>query len=159
MHHVAVTHEYKVSADKVWETINDFRNVYTYHPFVKHSEGINNLPTGLGAERTCHFEDGNKIKERITEYEHGKYYRVEIFDPGSFPLSTAVGQLEVHPGSDQLSTVHFNMDFQPKYGPIGWLMAQMIMKKQFTNTLKKVLEGLDTHLQTGKIVGKNGILI
>jgi hypothetical protein len=50
------------------------------------------------------------------------------------------------------------MDFQPKYGPLGWLMAQMIMKKQFANTLNRVLEGLDTHLQTGKIIGKNGII-
>jgi len=95
----------------------------------------------------------------IIEYQNGKNYQVEIFDPGRFPLSKAVGQLVVHSDNDQASTVHFNMNFQPKFGPLGWLMAQMIMKKQFAGVLNKVLAGLDTHLKTGKIVEKNGITV
>jgi hypothetical protein len=157
MHHVLVSRKIQAPAEKVWQKLDKFRDVYTYHPLVKHSEGINEIPTGIGAERTCYFEDGNQIKERITAYEKSKNYQVEIYDPGAFPLLKAVALLEVKTIDEQSSSVDFNMEFQPRFGPIGWLMAQFIMKKQFAQILKRVLDGLDTHLQTGQVIGKNGL--
>jgi len=159
MHHVSVNHKINAPAQKVWDVLDKFSEVYLYHPFVKHSESLNHMSGGLGAERTCHFEDGNKIKERIIAYEKGKSYHVEIYDPGKFPLRKAVALLEVTPESQNKATVIFNMTFQPKFGPAGWLMAKMVMKKQFASILKKVLYGLDTHLQTGGIIGKNGSVL
>ena len=159
MHQVTVTHKFNAPAPKVWSVLDRFSEVYMYHPFVKHSESLNQQDSGLGAERTCHFEDGNKIKERIIAYEKGKSYHVEIYEPGNFPLHKAIALLEVKPEGHDKSTVIFNMSFQPKYGPAGWLMAKMIMKKQFASILKQVLQGLETHLQTGGIVGKNGAVL
>jgi hypothetical protein len=157
MFQVEVNHKINAPAEKVWQTIDKFGQVYTYHPLVKHSKSINDLPTGQGAERTCHFEDGNIIKERIINYEDNKKYQVEIYDPGKFPLQKAIGTLEVRSDDKARSNVTFIMDFQPKFGPIGWLMAHMVMKKQFSKILSKVLQGLDTHIQTGQIVGKSGM--
>ena len=156
MHQVSVNHKINAPTPKVWNVLDKFSEVYMYHPFVKHSESLNQLTSGLGAERTCHFEDGNKIKERIIAYEKGNSYHVEIYDPGNFPLRKAIALIEVRPEGQQQSTVTFNMSFQPKYGPAGWLMAKLIMKKQFESILKHVLKGLDTHLQTGGVVGRNG---
>lgn len=156
MHHVSVSHKINAPAPKVWDALDKFSEVYMYHPFVKHSESLNRQDSGLGAERSCHFEDGNKIKERIITYEKGENYQVEIYDPGKFPLKKAIALLEVKAEGNQKSKVSFKMSFQPKYGPAGWLMAKLMMKKQFASILKKVLQGLDTHLQTGGIVGKNG---
>jgi hypothetical protein len=154
-----VSHKINAPASKVWEVLDKFSEVYMYHPFVKHSESLNQQARGLGAERSCHFEDGNKIKERIIAYEKGNSYQVEIYDPGNFPLRRAVALLEVKPDGNHKSTVIFNMSFKPKYGPAGWLMAKMMMKKQFASILKHVLKGLDTHLQTGGVVGKNGAVL
>ena len=155
MHHVSVNHKINAPAAKVWEVLDKFSEIYKYHPFVKHSENLNQQDSGLGAERSCHFEDGNIIKERIIAYEKDKSYHVEIYDPGNFPLHKAIALLDVKPEGKNISIVTFNMSFQPKYGPAGWLMAKMMTKKQFASILKKVLQGLDTHLQTGGIIGKN----
>ena len=159
MFKVEVQHKINAPAENVWKTIDDFGNVFNFHPMVKHSESINDLPTGVGAERTCHFEDGNQIEERIIDYKINKEYQVDIYDMGKFPLNKAIATLGINHDDDQETTVYFVMDFQPKFGPLGWLMAQMVMKKQFASILYKVLQGLDTHIQTGKIVGKNGLIL
>ena len=159
MHSVSVARRLNKPANEVWRTIDKFGDVYTYHPLVKHSESINDLPTGKGAERICHFEDGNKIKERIINYENDKKYQVEIYETGRFPLQTAIGTLEVHPEDEQNSTVSFKMDFQPKFGPLGWLMAQLAMKNQFAKTLAIVLEGLDKNLQTGQVITSDNLKV
>lgn len=152
MHLVSVNRKINKPANEVWQTLDNFADVYKYHPHVKHSESINEVPTGIGAERTCFFEDGNKIKERIIGYDKGKEYTVEIFDNGSFPLTRAIGRLQVNSISDNSSEVLFSMSFQPKFGPIGWIMAQLMMKNQFSKILSSVLEGLDKNLQSGEVI-------
>ena len=152
MHLVSVNRTINKPANKVWQTLDNFADVYKYHPHVKHSESINDVPTGVGAERTCHFEDGNKIKERIIGYEKGKEYTVDVFDNGSFPVAKAIGRLKVNSVGENSSDVLFTMSFQPKFGPIGWIMAQLIMKNQFAKILSSVLQGLDENLQSGEVI-------
>ena len=146
MHSVTVSRDYRHSADKVWGALDKFGNVSAYHPLVKESSIINGQDTGTGAERVCHFKDGNTILERIVEYTPNKNYSVEIYDLGSFPLKKAVALLEVNEKGSKSSSVNFKMDFQPKYGLIGTIMANMVMKKQFSKLLGQVLAGLDRYV-------------
>ena len=159
MHDVSVTRRINKSGTDIWQTLDKFGDVYTYHPHVKHSENINKIPTGSGAERTCHFEDGNKIKERIITYNKGNQYEVEIYDSGSFPLAKAIARLKVMAITDNSSDVEFSMSFQPKFGPLGWIIAQMMMKNQFKKILGNVLEGLDRNLQTGQVITRENLKI
>lgn len=152
MHTVSVNHKIKQQPDKVWQALDDFANVYTYNPNVEHSEALNSIQTGIGAERTCHFYDGNKIKERIISYEKGKKYDVEIYEPGKFPLKKAVATLSVDADGQNGSIVGFEMNFKPKFGPMGWLMAKTVMKKQFAGVLRNILIGLEKNLETGQII-------
>ena len=157
MHNVSVTRRINKSGKDVWQILDKFGDVYTYHPHVKHSQSINELPTGPGAERTCHFEDGNQIKERIITYDSGNLYEVEIYDSGSFPLTKAIGRLHVIEINDNTSNVVFSMSFKPKFGPLGWVMAQLIMKNQFKKILADVLRGLDRNLQTGDVTTRKNL--
>ncbi len=159
MHNVNVDHKISSSPEKVWEVLDKFGGVSAYHPFVKASPIANGVESGLGAERFCHFEDGNSIKERIVEYDAGKSYKVSIIDAGTFPLNEAIATLSVKPLSKNESIVTFNMNFKPKFGPMGWLMAKLMMEGQFKKNLSNVLQGLDDHIRTGKVVGKNGELL
>jgi len=157
MHTVSVTRRINKPGNEVWQTLDKFGDVYTYHPHVKHSESINEIPTGPGAERTCHFEDGNQIKERIITYDKGNQYEVEIYETGSFPLTKAIGRLQVIAINDKTSDVVFSMSFQPKFGPLGWIMAQLMMKSQFAKILDSVLEGLDKNLHTGQVITRESL--
>lgn len=137
----------------VWEVIDDFGAVQNYHPLVAASPLLGEQPSGEGAERCCEFHGGGKIYERITAYEKGVGYEVTITDTGPFPLKTAIGELRVTPVGDRQSEVSFGMRFVPNLGPIGWLMGQFVMKSQFRKTFRQVLDGLDEHVRTGRVIG------
>ena len=79
---------------------------------------------------------------------------VEITDPGKFPRKTAIAKLSVRPAGSRRSTVQFGMRFQPKFGPVGWLMGKTVMRSQFRKILGDVLAGLETHPKTGTIVNR-----
>ena len=154
MHEVQVARTIDVPADKAWKIIDDFGGIYQYHPLVERSPIKNGVASGLGAERVCHFDNGDAITERIIGYEAGREYTVEITDPGKFPLKTAVARLSVRPAGSRRSTVQFDMHFQPKFGPVGWLMGKTVMRSQFRKILGDVLAGLETHAKTGTIVNR-----
>ncbi len=154
MHHVQVNREIDRPAEAVWAILDDFGGVFRYHPLVKKSGITNGIGSGLGAGRVCHFDDGSSIREEITAYEPGREYEFEIVDPGEFPLKRAVARLSVEPLGDARSRVDFDMRFRPKFGPLGWLMGKAVMVGQFRKILGSILEGLETHLQTGEIVSR-----
>lgn len=154
MHKVVVERELQVPVAKAWEILNDFGAVYKYHPLVERSPIDNGIASGLGAERICHFDNGDQIKERITGYEAGEEYTVEIIDPGDFPLKTAEARLSLRSVDADRSRVRFEMSFQPKYGPVGWVMGATIMQTQFRRILADVLAGLERHAKTGELVDR-----
>ena len=159
MHKVTATKEINKSATKVWEAIDDFGGIYKFHPLVESSPIINGKERGVGSERQCNFYGKGAIKERITDYQVGKEMTIEIFETGPFPLKEAVANLSIKPtGADKTEFV-FSINFTPKYGPMGWIMANLIMKSQFKKTFGQVLNGLQTHVETGKIVGERGVLL
>ncbi len=154
MHEVQVARTIDVPAEEAWKIIDDFGGIHQYHPLVERSPIKNGVASGLGAERVCHFDNGDAITERITGYEAGREYTVEITDMGKFPLKAAVGTFGVRPAGKGRSTVQFDFRFQPKFGPIGWLMGKTMMRSQFRKILGDVLAGLETHAKTGTIVSR-----
>lgn len=154
MHKVVVERELKVPVHKAWEILDDFGGVYRYHPMVEKSPIDNGIDAGLGAERISHFDNGDRIKERITGYEAGQEYTVEIVDPGRFPLQAAHARLSLRSVNEDRSRVRFEMSFQPKYGPLGWLMGATVMQTRFRKALAEILAGLETHARTGKLVDR-----
>lgn len=154
MHKVIVGRELEIPASKAWEILDDFGAVHRYHPTIESSPIQNGIKSGLGAERVCHFDNGDSIKERVTGYEEGSEYTVEIIDPGNFPLKSAVARLTLDPLADDRSRVGLEMSFQPKYGPLGWLMGATVMQAQFRKILGDVLAGLERHALTGEIVNR-----
>ena len=153
MHKVVVQRDIEVPLHKAWEILDDFGGVYRYHPNVESSPIDNGVPSGLGAERVCHFDNGDQIKERVTGYEEGQGYTVEIIDPGKFPLRSAEAHLTLKSVDEDRSRFRFEMSFEPKYGPIGWVMGATVMQTQFRRILGQVLEGFEAHATTGEIVG------
>ncbi len=44
------------------------------------------------------------------------------------------------------------MDYDPKFGPVGWLMDAVMMRPMMAGMFDQVLAGLEHHLRTGEIV-------
>ncbi len=154
MHQVAVTKILDVTPDRAWEIVDDFGGVYRYHPRVDRSPLLSEVSAGLGAKRTCHFDDGSAIVEEVTAYEPGREYEVTIVDPGAFPLHSAIGRIVVEPAGVDRSRVTFAMSFEPKFGIAGWLMGKTVMAAQFKRILETVIDGIGEHAHTGAVVSR-----
>ncbi len=156
MFEVSVNQLIDVSPDRAWEIIDDFGGVYRFHPRVEKSPLKPGPSSGLGAQRTCYFDDGNKIQEEVVEYEPHRALGIEITDPGKFPLKESMGRISLEPVGDRQTRVTFKIQFVPKFGLVGRLMGKVIMVPQFEKILGSVLTGLETHALTGAVVSRKG---
>jgi uncharacterized protein YndB with AHSA1/START domain len=152
MHKIVVERELRSPVGEVWRILDDFGAVDRYHPRVVESSIDNGIASGTGAERTCRFASGERIRERITDYEAGEAYTVEITDPGPLPLKSAVARWFLRPVDEDRSRIRFEMTFQPKYGPLGWIMGATIIQTRLRKTIAEVLAGLETHARSGKSI-------
>ena len=125
-------------ASKVWEAWDDFGNIDRFNPNVKRSFLIGgSADTGLGATRQCDLADGrNHIKERIVEYIPHRSMVVDIY-AGTIPLKSATAAIQLRALGGIQTELTFTMDFVPKMGLIGRLLAPL-MKPQF----RKQISGL-----------------
>jgi hypothetical protein len=46
-----------------------------------------------------------------------------------------------------------------KFGPLGWLMATLLMQPMLTKTLNGLVKGLDDYMTSGQRVGESGELL
>lgn len=151
---VTVEREVDASVAKVWEVLSDFGGIYRIHPYVDRSPLLTEQLQGVGTERVCHFHDGNHVKERVTEWTPGESMTIEIVE-GSMPLKRATANIRLEPAHEG-TRVYFTMDYDPKWGLMGKVMDAMMMRAQFRKILDQVLVGLETHIHTGAVVGKDG---
>lgn len=159
MYTVTVRETVDAPIEDVWEAIDDFGNVYEFHPYVEGSRLINDVARGTGAKRQCDFYSGESIREEVVETVPGKRQVVDIFDTGSFPLEENVATFDLEAVADGRTRVTVEMTFRPKYGPVGWVMARVAMKRQFRSLLENVLRGLEKYLRTGQLIGEKGELV
>ena len=155
MSQITVSHTVDAPASRVWAALADFSGVHRFHPYVQKSPLLSEQNGGVGAMRRCDFYDGNHIVERVSAWNEGHSLKIDIVE-GSMPLVRAQGEMAVEPIDEQRSRVHFKMDYTPKFGAVGKMMDALMMRRQFNKLAGEVLDGLQTHLQTGAIVGRGG---
>ena len=159
MHKFTITKEIDAPVDEVWALLDKFSDTYVYHPAVEHSKSVNGKATGLGAQRQCDMYNGVSVQERITDYQPDqRNYQITMVDFGSFPLKQMIVRMGAKPSGQNKTVLTYDGGFQTKYGPMGWMMAKMMMLPMFKKMTRKIIDGIEAHIITGKIVGKNGKL-
>ncbi|MFQ5435276.1 MAG: SRPBCC family protein, partial [Anaerolineae bacterium] len=109
---------------------------------------------GVGATRHCDLTlFGASVEERITDWQAGREYAIEIFDgQKSPPFKTAVARLAVRDDGQGGTIVTGEFDYTLKYGPIGYLMDRFMVRPQFEKAFPRLLAGLKHNCETGEIV-------
>ncbi len=160
MHEFEVDKEIRGSIDTIWSIIDNFSDTWVYHPIVERSACVNGTRSGLGAQRECQMYDGGTVQERITAYDATeRSYTMEVVEIGPFPLNRMVVTVKAEAGRDPNHTrVTYSGGFAPKFGPMGWLMAKTMMLGQFKKMMGQLIDGLEQHALTGRVVGKDGDL-
>jgi len=141
---------------RVWETLADVGTIAEWHPGVEHSPVLSTNPTGLGAARRVELYDGTSAVEEVTSLDEGRSLTVSMSDH-TMPLSRGAATFEVEADGDDRTRVTMTMDYEMKYGPLGWLMNAMLLRPIISKLLVSVLSGLDHHLVTGEHIGKNWV--
>jgi hypothetical protein len=141
---------------EVWAVLDDYGGVSQYNPNVKTSRVVVGPETGRGATRECVFYDGGRIEEKIIDYEFESGYTVDFVDVGNMPLKQNQVKITVEEHGESETIVTMTATFKPKFGPLGYLIAKVMMESKFRETFEEVLEGLESHIRTGQHIGEDG---
>jgi hypothetical protein len=144
------TLDINTSAERVWSVLGKFMHIDEFHPRVSKVDVLSEAAAGVGASRRCHFKDGSSVVERVIDWQDGGSYSVELSE-FSLPLKRAVATLGVESLGPERSRLKMGMEFQVKYGPVGWLMGQMMMKRMMGRLFLVVLHGLENRVANGAV--------
>ncbi len=150
--HVEKTMRFKVTAEKAWETIDAYGAIEKFSPTVKSSPIINGIDTGLGSKRKTVFYNADSLIEEIIGYEKGNNMTVKVLNPSS-PLKSSVAKMIIKKIDGETSDLTFSMDFEVKWGPLGWLIGNIMLRPVLKGIFKKQVLGWAYHAMTGKSVG------
>lgn len=142
------TLEVDAPADRVWAVLGRFMHIDEFHPRVTRVDALSEASTGVGACRRCHFKDGSSVVEKVIDWQDGRAYRAELSE-FALPLKKAIATLSVEPLDGGRSRLTMRMDYQVKYGPIGWVMGKTMMARMMGRLFLVVLRGLEERVTRG----------
>ena len=137
-----VTHRFITAAppERLWHCLSDLTLVQTYNPTISKAELPGERRTGVGTLRACQLKPKGKIMERVTVWEEGKAIGLEIVE-SDWPITSMswVTRIEPEEGGSVLSQ---RLEYAMKFGPLGWLLNVLIMKRNVTKNVGTALAGL-----------------
>lgn len=153
MHEVQATRTIDAPTAAVWEVLDDFAGVSKFNPAVDSAHLVAGPDTGEGATRECVLADGGTISERIIEYEPGTSLTIEFIDLGEMDavIEEFVTTWSVAALADDRSRVTLEGAYRPRYGPIGWLGARLVMNSMYEDLYEETLEGLAEYAEESEL--------
>ena len=138
--------------DEVWSVLGNFMQVDEFAPEIVSVDVLTDGEDGPGSKRRNHFKNGTSLVEEITEWEPTKRrVRLQMLEMESMPLHEGYSTISVEPTDNGRSMVIWGMDFRAKYGPVGWLMGQTMMKMMMGKIIDGNLNGLADKVRSNRI--------
>ena len=152
MAHISTQIRINANKEGVWEVLADFGGICRWNPGVSHSYSTSENNHGLNATRHCDLlKNGDYLEEQILEWRDGESFKVNIYET-NLPLHRNVVKFSIEAdGSGTIVTVA--PDYALKYGLLGRLMNQIVVRRQFKKGMEDLLAGLKYHIETGELVG------
>jgi len=99
----------------------------------------------VGAMRSCDLVPKGTVVERVTHWEDGSALGLEVTE-SDWPIHYMKWITRVEPSSTG-SVIKQRLDYSVKFGPLGWLLDKLVMKRKLTTTLDSVFESLVEHAE------------
>jgi len=131
------------SAERVWAVLSDLEAVQHYNPTVVSAAIKGGRRTGLGAERICELRPKGRVRERVTHWEEGRAVGLEVAE-SDWPIRFMRWVTRVEP-TDDGSLVTQKLEYAMKFGPLGWLLDRLVMKRKLSATLDDLFARLTEH--------------
>jgi len=137
-----IRHEIRASCppERVWAILSDLEAVERYNPAVRAAVVVGSARTGVGAERACELVGKGRVVERVTHWEDGRAVGLEVIE-SDWPIHTMRWITRVEPASGG-SLITQDLEYSVKFGPFGWLMDKLVMRRRLSSILDAVFAGL-----------------
>jgi hypothetical protein len=143
----AIHHEVHTECppERVWALLADLESVQQYNPGVRRAAIEGPQRMGVGARRACDLVPMGRVVERVTHWEDGRALGLEVAE-SDWRIHFMRWVTRVEPqGSGARITQ--SLEYQVKFGPLGWLLDRMVMKRKLTATLNAVFASLVRHAE------------
>ncbi|WP_108816773.1 SRPBCC family protein [Loktanella sp. Alg231-35] len=127
--------------DVVWTVLSRYMQIDEFAPQITSVDALTDGDIGIGSKRRNHFTNGTSVVEEVTAWKPGSGYSVKLSDMAAMPLHEANSEIRITPTGGK-SKVTWTFDYRVKYGPVGWLMGQTMMKIMMGKIIDANLQGL-----------------
>ena len=126
--------------ERVWALLSDLEAVQRYNPTVRTATVRGARRTGVGAERACELVPKGRVVERVTHWEDGRAVGLEVAE-SDWPIHFMRWVTRLEPAG-ATTRITQSLEYKVKFGPVGWLLDNLVMKRKLTSTLDKVFASL-----------------
>lgn len=143
-----IRHEVRAncSPDRVWALLANLEAVAEYNPGVERAAIEGDQRTGVGARRVCALRPKGRVIERVTHWEEKKALGLEVAE-SDWPIHYMrwITKLEHDDGATRITQ---ELEYQVKFGPVGWVLDRLMMERKLRSTLDGVLAALVAKAET-----------
>ncbi|MCP5082813.1 MAG: SRPBCC family protein [Alphaproteobacteria bacterium] len=149
MIHFERTHTIDAAPDAVWAVLGRYMHIDEFAPLITSVDALTEGEDGLGSKRRNNFENGTSLVEEVMAWKPGKGFTVKLSDMAAMPLHEASSEVRITPTGGR-SKVTWTFDYRVKYGPLGWLMGQTVMKMMMGKIIDGNLKGLADKIRSSR---------
>src|SRR5205823_14539269 len=100
---------------------------------------------GVGAERACELVPRGRVVERVNHWEDGRAVGLEVAE-SDWPIHFMRWVTRVEAAGTR-TRITQSLEYQVKFGLLGWLLDALVMKRKLTSTLDGVFASLVKHAE------------
>ncbi len=147
-----IHHERSLTIDAdptaVWAVLSQYMHIDAFAPEITSVDALTDGEVGIGSKRRNHFANGTSLVEEVTKWTPGAGYTVQLSDMAAMPLKEASSEIRIAPTGGR-SKVTWTFDYRVKYGLLGWLLGQSMMKIMMGKIIDANLKGLSDKVHAG----------
>lgn len=132
----------RCSPDRLWSVLAELTAVERYNPTVRAARIVGERAQGVGTIRECDLRPKGRLRERVTHWEEGQALGLEVA-ASDWPVTYMRWITRLSPDGSG-SAIDQQLDYGMKFGPLGWLLNHLVMRRTIRRnvgaTLKKLVE-------------------
>ena len=155
MGHLLESRAIKIPAQRLFQQVCDLANSSDWSRQISQSTTISG-DGGVGTRARLHMYDGTEMVQEVTTLEPNRRLVGSEMHELPFPVAAMSAQwsvTEVAPGECEVT---IDADYKLRGGLFGSALDALMVRRMFRRAHLNMLEDLDYHLSTGRVVGKEG---
>ncbi len=134
-----------VSLGTVWTALENFGDVASWAPYMRHSALIGEQKTGIGTRRRLHHAWGFRLEETVTGWIDGRGFSFDV-NRAPWPMKDVreAWVIEYNHGQTIIGT---SVDYEMHLGFLGTLLDKVLVQYIVRREMRAGLRGLKDYVE------------